>query len=141
MRYLLDANVWIANWKRPTDSLALSIAKRNPSELFTCSIVLAELLHGAKKYGNADRRTQKVRNALGRLKSLPFDDISAVSYASVKHDLQIRGLVIGPSDLQIAAICLANDLTLITSNVVTSNVGEFSRVANLRIEDWTTSTL
>lgn len=36
-----------------------------------------------------------------------------------------------PNDLQIAAIALANDLTLITHNT-----SEFSRIANLKIEDW-----
>ena len=39
--------------------------------------------------------------------------------------------MIGPNDLMIAAIALANDLTL-----VTHNVGEFGRVESLKIEDW-----
>jgi tRNA(fMet)-specific endonuclease VapC len=42
-----------------------------------------------------------------------------------------RGLPIGPYDLQIAAIALANDCTL-----VTHNIAEFSRVEKLRLEDW-----
>jgi tRNA(fMet)-specific endonuclease VapC len=40
--------------------------------------------------------------------------------------------VIGPNDLLIAAICRANGLTR-----VTTNTGEFQRVAQLKIEDWT----
>lgn len=39
--------------------------------------------------------------------------------------------MIGPYDLQIAAIALANDLTL-----VTHNTREFARVPDLRLEDW-----
>ena len=42
-----------------------------------------------------------------------------------------RGALIGPYDLQIAAIALVHDLTLITHNI-----GEFSRVQDLKIEDW-----
>ena len=61
----------------------------------------------------------------------PCDDDAAVVYAAVRHGLEIRGQVIGPYDLQIAAICLLHGLTL-----VTSNVREFSRVPGLLIEDW-----
>lgn len=39
--------------------------------------------------------------------------------------------MIGPYDLLIAAIALANNLTL-----VTHNTNEFSRVPGLVIEDW-----
>lgn len=38
---------------------------------------------------------------------------------------------IGPNDMLIAAIALANDLTL-----VTHNTAEFSRVPGLSLEDW-----
>jgi len=134
MRFLLDTNVWIQFLKNPKSRLGQTIDDHKISELATCSIVRAELLHGAKKYGNARTRTELIRSTLSPFTSLPFDDNAADFYATIRHDLQTCGLVIGPSDLQIAAIYLANDLTL-----VTSNVGEFSRVANLRIEDWTTS--
>jgi len=50
-----------------------------------------------------------------------------------KHLLEASGTPIGAYDLQIAAIALANDLTL-----VTHNVREFSRVADLKVEDWET---
>ena len=43
----------------------------------------------------------------------------------------MQGTPIGPYDLQIAAIALGNDLTL-----VTHNVREFVRVEGLRVEDW-----
>ena len=43
----------------------------------------------------------------------------------------MQGTPIGPYDLQIAAIALVNDLTL-----VTHNVREVVRVEGLRVEDW-----
>jgi tRNA(fMet)-specific endonuclease VapC len=131
-RHLLDSNVWILHWKNPAGKIAQRLAKFRSDELATCSIVRAELLHGAKKYGNAIARAHKVTIALSALDSLPFDDESADQFATIKHDLELRGVVIGPYDLQIAAICLQHDLTL-----VTNNVGEFSRVPGLRVEDWT----
>jgi len=44
-----------------------------------------------------------------------------------------KGRPIGPNDLMIAATARAHDAVL-----VTNNTGEFSRVAGLRMEDWTT---
>ena len=44
---------------------------------------------------------------------------------------QAKGTPIGPNDLLIAAIALANGLTLITHNTV-----EFSRVVGLMLDDW-----
>jgi tRNA(fMet)-specific endonuclease VapC len=41
------------------------------------------------------------------------------------------GMVIGPNDLLIAAIALANSVTL-----VTNNTQEFRRVVGLNVEDW-----
>jgi len=42
-----------------------------------------------------------------------------------------KGTPIGPNDLQIAAIALSHDLTLITHNTA-----EFNRVDGLQLEDW-----
>ena len=63
--------------------------------------------------------------------SLPFDDAAAEAYGRIRADLAIRGALIGPNDLLIAAIAVASGLTL-----VTHNTGEFSRVAGLPLEDW-----
>ena len=72
-----------------------------------------------------------VTQALAPYRSVPFDNTDAVEYARIRHALELVGLVIGPYDLQIAAICVRHGFTL-----VTSNVSEFSRVAGLTIEDW-----
>ena len=66
--------------------------------------------------------------------SVPFDDADAVEYAKIRQELETAGIVIGPYDLQIAAICVRHGLTL-----VTSNIGEFSRVHGLMVEDWLTA--
>lgn len=49
----------------------------------------------------------------------------------VRGELQKNGKPIGPYDLQIASIALANNLIL-----VTHNKKEFSRIQGLEIEDW-----
>src|SRR5262249_6829371 len=52
-------------------------------------------------------------------------------HGPIRADLAARGQSIGPNDLMIAAIALANGLTLVTHNTM-----ESSRVPRLAIEDW-----
>ena len=52
-------------------------------------------------------------------------------YATVRWELSRRGTPIGPNDMLIAAHALSEGFT-----VVTANVGEFSRVPGLSVENW-----
>jgi hypothetical protein len=61
----------------------------------------------------------------------PFDDPAADQYGTIRAALASAGTPIGPNDLLIAAIALANGLTLVTLNTT-----EFSRIPGLTIEDW-----
>jgi len=67
--------------------------------------------------------------------SLPFDDAAADQYGAMRSRLASQGTMIGPNDLLIASIALAQGLTL-----VTHNVAEFSRVAGLAVDDWEATT-
>lgn len=109
MAWLLDTNSWISYLKKPAGALAARLAVTRPADIVTCSVVRAELLHGAAKYGNAERRRAKVIETLEPLASFAFDDMSADYYASLTHDLEMRGMVIGPKDRMIAAIALHMD--------------------------------
>jgi tRNA(fMet)-specific endonuclease VapC len=131
MSFLLDTNSWIHYLKHAGSPVRTRLETVQPNDVVSCSVVLAELLHGAEKYGNRDRRTATVIHTLAPFRSVPFDDESAAEYARIRHSLEVAGQTIGPYDLQIAAICRLNNLTL-----VTSNTGEFSRVDGLAIEDW-----
>ena len=64
--------------------------------------------------------------------SAPYDDLAAASAARTRHDLETRGCIIGPHDLQIAGVAQSRGWTL-----ATNNTGEFSRVSGLALEDWT----
>ena len=131
MKYLLDTNSWIHYLKNPSSKIEVKLKSLSPSDVATCSIVVSELLHGAEKYGNTKKRVALVYTTLAPFVSLPFDDQDAATYAKLRDSLEKAGNIIGPYDLQIAAICLRHGLT-----VVTNNVGEFSRVSGLPVEDW-----
>ncbi len=91
----------------------------------------------AELYSDAFKSPQPVKNFallatfLPAFLSLPFDDRAALVYGQVRADLEAKGTPIGPNDYMIAAIALANGLTL-----VTHNTSEFSRVAGFKLVDW-----
>jgi tRNA(fMet)-specific endonuclease VapC len=131
MTFLLDTNTWIHYLKYADSPVRTRLERMQPTEIASCSVVRAELLHGAHKYGNFERRFALILQALAPFPSLPFDDAAAYVYGEVRHALEKLGQVIGPYDLQIAAICKAHGFVL-----VTMNVGEFARVDGLVVENW-----
>ena len=129
--YLPDTNVWIGFLNPGDNAIKRRIADMPSGHLVVCSVVKAELYFGAEKSARKQENTDILDGLFGEIQSLPFDDAAAKHYAKVRAQLSALGTPIGPNDLMIAAIALANDLT-----VVTRNTKEFSRVANLRVENW-----
>jgi tRNA(fMet)-specific endonuclease VapC len=116
-----------------SSKITAKIAAAAPGSIHLCSVVLAELLYGAYRGGAAHLALNLALVEQVRLDyaSLPFDDRCAEEYGRLRAQLTTWGNVIGPNDLMIASIAVANQLTL-----VTHNTAEFSRVAGLTIEDW-----
>jgi len=131
MRYLVDTNAWIFYLKHVGSPVESRLRATPAAEIVVCSVVWAELLHGARKYEKRADRIARIERTLAPYRSLPFDDAAASRYAELRDELESRGEVIGPYDLLIAAIALTHGLTLITNN------GEFRRIAGLKVEDWT----
>jgi tRNA(fMet)-specific endonuclease VapC len=130
---LLATNAWIVYLKDPNSSIRAKLASISPQQVVTCSVVLSELLHGAEKYGNRLQWLNIIKLLLAPFPCVPFDEVDATYYATtIRHDLELRGEVVGPYDLQIAAICLRHGFIL-----VTNSVSEFSRVFGLNVQDWT----
>jgi len=73
MPYLLDTNVWIYYLKQPESRIHAKFAALQPADVVTCSIVRCELLHGAEKYGDRNRRVATVSQMLAPFNSVPFD--------------------------------------------------------------------
>jgi len=131
MAWLLDSNVWISLLKQRDARLIARCAVTPNETMFVCAPVRAELMHGARRYDDSEQRRAKVAALLSQFVSLPFDDLAADVYGRIRDELERERNVIGPFDMQIAAIALARNLT-----VVTNNVSEFRRVRELRVEDW-----
>jgi tRNA(fMet)-specific endonuclease VapC len=131
MRYLLDTNTCIVYLKGRNLNLRQKLEIVTISDMVVCSVVKAELFYGSMKSANPERNSTLQREFLDQFASLPFDDLAAQAFGNIRAELEARGTPIGAYDLQIAAIALANGLTLITHNT-----GEFNRVESLQLEDW-----
>ena len=131
--FLLDTNVCVEFLRSRNPGVLLQMQSQNREELRICSVVFAELHFGALRSLNPAGNIARVDEFAATVQSIPFDNNAARMHAKLRIDLATRGLPIGPHDLQIAAIALANDLVL-----VTHNVHEFQRIAGLHIVDWQT---
>lgn len=131
MTYLLDANACIELLNERDTPIAHKLARVVPQTIVICSVVKAELYHGAYKSSKREANLDLLARFFQRFTSLHFDDNAAEQYGILRATLEKRGTLIGPNDLLIASIALANNVTLITHNTA-----EFSRVRGLQLEDW-----
>jgi predicted nucleic acid-binding protein len=130
--YCFDTDVLSAVLRRdPPLHLIRRLAQVSPEEQFTTSITLGELLYGASKRGNPELEDRVRALILGAAAVLPFDSAAAESYGRLRARLEADGKRLDEPDLRIASIALSRDLTM-----VTGNVRHFSRVPDLRVEDW-----
>jgi len=132
MAFLLDTNQWIYLLKGRSPILAKKLGGIDPAEVRLCSVVKEELYYGAYKHANREARIKLLRAIFSRHDSADFDDAAAEQAGRLRGELAKKGEPIGPHDLQIAAIALVRDWT-----VVTSNMREFQRIPGLSLEDWT----
>jgi len=131
MIYLLDSNACIVYLKYADSSVRYRLDSLEPTDIAVCSVVKSELFYGAMKSVKREENLAKQRKFFSRFISLPFDDRSAEVYGSIRADLERKGTPIGAYDLQIAAIAISHNLTL-----VTHNTREFARIDRLNHEDW-----
>lgn len=128
--HLLDTNILSELIRRPQGRVAAKIRETGENRICTSLIVASEIRYGcAKKV--SDRLTAQAETILNALTILPLEAPADQFYAAIRHRLESRGETIGPNDLLIAAHARALDLIL-----VTANEAEFSRVPDLKVENW-----
>lgn len=129
--YLLDTNACIRILNGSSAILVSRLRRQAPTDIRLSSVTRAELIFGARRSARVAENLGLLAAFFAPLISLPFDDACAEHYGVLRASLAAAGRPIGPNDMLIAATALAHDLTL-----VSHNVREFSRVANLKLEDW-----
>ena len=130
MGLILDTSLLVAHERRKFD-LAAFLSPRGNEPAAIAAVTLSELLH--ERHHAIDARIKAERGrfveAVRRDYSvIPFGEAQAETHSRIWADLESRGSLIGPHDLQIAATTLSLDYDL-----ATSNEREFSRVPGLRV--------
>jgi tRNA(fMet)-specific endonuclease VapC len=114
---------------RGRHGVAARLGQESPEDVAIASITLAELLYGARCAQDPARSELAVRRFIEPVRVVPFGRRASELHGRLRH--ATRQTMVGPNDLVIAATALAHDATLITANV-----REFSRIPDLRVENW-----
>lgn len=131
MRYMLDTNICIYAIKQKPKQVFQRLQTIDPQDVCVSSVTYAELVHGVEKSAAIEKNRVALSMLLAGIEILDFDTNAADQYGKVRADLEKRGAPTGPLDIMIAGHALSADCT-----IVTNNVGEFSRVKGLKIENW-----
>jgi tRNA(fMet)-specific endonuclease VapC len=128
-RFMLDTDT-VSFALRGHGNVADKIVKHNPSELCISSITLAELRFGADR-----RQSTKLHRLIDAFVSTvnvkAFDQEAADEFGKLANVLAERGEPIGDADTYIAAHAKS-----ISAVLITNNVKHFTRVAGLKVENW-----
>jgi len=130
VRFLLDTNIVSDLVRHPRGRIADRIAEVGEQHICTSIIVAAELRYGAAKKGSS-RLTAQLEAVLDALDVLVLEAPDDIVYGELRARLEQDGQPMGGNDLLIAAHAVALGHT-----VVTDNEREFSRIDDLRVENW-----
>lgn len=129
--YMLDTNTCIFVLKNRSDKLRHKF--KAIKNLCISSITYGELCYGIEN-GDTSMRAERYAELTiftQRLVIEPWDDEAGRHYGALRASLKRQGTIIGNNDLLIAAH--ARSLSVV---LVTNNTKEFTRIADLTIEDW-----
>ena len=130
--YMLDTDISSYIMKRSHDAVLRRLQEVPIDAVCISVITKSELLFGVE----VSPRRQQDQAALDEyprhVEVLDFPDGAALHCAQIRAALKVHGEMIGANDLFIAAHARSLEVTL-----VSNNTDEFSRVQNLKIENWT----
>ncbi len=131
--YLFDTDI-ITNIfkKKPSTKLLEKLAGTARRDQFISTITISEIVYGAWKSSQSKRHLDNLEKILlPAVNILGFDAKAAYVCGSLRAGLEKAGTPLALADLEIAAIAIANELTLISGNI-----GHFSRIEGLKLANW-----
>ena len=132
MEYLLDTNICIYIIKKKPAEVFEKFKNMALGDVGISSITLAELQYGIAKSSSPEQNREALEKFLTPIEILDFGYEATVEYGKIRAELEQKGIPIGPLDMLIASHAKSLDVVL-----VTNNMREFKRVADLKIENWT----
>ena len=130
MRFMLDTNIISDMIRNPAGKAASAMVREGDAAVCTSIVVASELRYGCFRKGST-KLLKKVEDLLAEIPVLPLDVPVDVEYGALRAELEAVGQPIGHNDLFIAAHACVLGTTL-----VTANIGEFTRIRKLKVENW-----
>lgn len=131
MKYLLDTNIcvyWL-NGNKTIEEKAMKVGLKHSTISF---ITLSELYYGAYKSQKVQQNLAAVKSLESKLKRVESSKEICKTFGKLKAELAKEGKIIDDADLFIACCALESNRVL-----VTNNEKHFSRIRDLKIENWT----
>lgn len=129
--YLLDTNICIYIINESPKTVVEKIKTLRPNQVKLSAISVGELEYGIAKSKHKEKNRNALVDFVSAFDIIPFDDNDAEVFGMLRAGLEKRGQLIGPYDMQIAAQAITKRLIL-----VTNNTDEFSRIKEIKIENW-----
>ncbi|WP_319523950.1 type II toxin-antitoxin system VapC family toxin [uncultured Desulfosarcina sp.] len=131
MRYLIDTNICIYIMNNHPPEIIQKCREIGVGNIGISSITTSELQYGANKSKQVKKNLKRLEEFLNPFAIIPYDEMAFLAYGVIRADLEMKGNIIGPLDMLIAAHALSQNLIL-----VTNNFKEFKRVKALKVENW-----
>lgn len=110
-RIVLDTNI-VVDLLNGDKELIMRI--RQYEMVFLPITVSGELLFGAKNSQKKEENLLKFRQFINSCEELNINNLVAETYSDIRLELKQKGKPIPENDIWIAAICIVNDLPLLT---------------------------
>jgi tRNA(fMet)-specific endonuclease VapC len=131
MIYFLVTHTCIYFLNEASASVISNLQRLSPSKIRIVPLTGAELYYGAEKSKARLKNTKVVEDLISTFDIVPFDEKSCRVYPKIRAFLEKAGTPIGPMDLLIGSISVANNFIL-----VTNNIKEFKRVKGIKLDNW-----
>jgi len=131
IRYLLDTNICIYLIKKHPPEVLARFQQIQLKQLHIPTITLFELYFCLEKNNSQQRNLAALENFIAPLTIVEFTLDAAKKAAKIRNNLQKQGTPIDAYDIQIAAIAISLNMTLLTNNT-----REFERIKGLKLENW-----
>ncbi|MFA6572006.1 MAG: type II toxin-antitoxin system VapC family toxin [Bacteroidota bacterium] len=131
MKYLLDTNICIYIIKKQYPEVLSKLTSVGFSKISISTITIAELEYGVANSQKSMEAQTALLEFLMPFDTLDFNSAAASYYGRIRKELKDKATPISDMDMLIAAIAMANELTL-----VTNNEKEFKRISGLKVENW-----
>ncbi len=129
-KYILDTDTCIY-WLKGDRNIEKKILAAGMENVFITVISECELFYGAYKSTRVDKNLEVLKGLREKVKVIQTSSDVAPLYGRLKAALEQKGQVIDDADLLIASLDMVSKGTL-----VTNNIGHFSRISGLLIENW-----